>query len=87
MSTWPLLNRNKVLDSKVHVAVEACLSLENESIKALSQKVCWSGSIVRPHSLIVDQLLDHWNSLPIYKRIAKRQIGVSNIFGFDMSPS
>ncbi|KAF9526023.1 hypothetical protein CPB83DRAFT_771030 [Crepidotus variabilis] len=57
MSIWPLVNRNKVLDSKVDVQVEACLALDNESIKTLSQK-----------------LLDHWNSLPLYKRITKRQI-------------
>ncbi|KAF8804407.1 hypothetical protein BYT27DRAFT_7107098 [Phlegmacium glaucopus] len=37
MSTWPLLNRNKVQDSKVHVPVEACAALENEVVKSLAQ--------------------------------------------------
>ncbi|KAF9553862.1 SET domain-containing protein [Agrocybe pediades] len=37
MKTWPLLNRNKVQDSKVHVPVEACLSLEDENIKSLAK--------------------------------------------------
>lgn len=40
MSTWPLLNRNKVQDSKVHVPVEACAAHENEVVKSLAQKVC-----------------------------------------------
>ena len=40
MSTWPLLNRNKVQDSKVHVPVEACVAHENELVKSLAQKVC-----------------------------------------------
>lgn len=40
MSTWPLLNRNKVQDSKVHVPVEACAVHENEVVKSLAQKVC-----------------------------------------------
>ena len=41
MSTWPLLNRNKVQDSKVHVPVEACATHENEIVKSLAQKVCY----------------------------------------------
>jgi hypothetical protein len=41
MSTWPLLNRNKVQDSKVHVPVEACAAHENEVVKSLAQKVCY----------------------------------------------
>lgn len=39
MTTWPLLNRNKVLDSKVHVPVESFVSLENETVKNLAEKV------------------------------------------------
>lgn len=39
MKTWPLLNRNKVQDSKVHVPVEACAALEDEAVKSLSQSV------------------------------------------------
>ncbi|KAH9476999.1 Histone-lysine N-methyltransferase, H3 lysine-36 specific [Psilocybe cubensis] len=37
MKTWPLVNRNKVQDSKVHVPVEACAALENEVVKTLAQ--------------------------------------------------
>jgi hypothetical protein len=39
MTTWPLLNRNKVLDSKVHVPVESFVSLENEAVTNLAEKV------------------------------------------------
>lgn len=39
MVTWPLLNRNKVQDSKVNVPVEVCAGLENETIKTTAQKV------------------------------------------------
>lgn len=40
MVTWPLLNRNKVQDSKVDVPVGVCAGLENETIKTTAQKVC-----------------------------------------------
>ncbi|KAF8154094.1 hypothetical protein B0H34DRAFT_661470 [Crassisporium funariophilum] len=39
MSTWPLLNRNKVQDSKVQGPVEACAVLDNETIKNMSQQL------------------------------------------------
>ena len=39
MTSWPLLNRNKVIDSTVHVPVETCAALENETVKTLAQKV------------------------------------------------
>lgn len=39
MKTWPLLNRNKVQDSKVHVPVEACAEMENGTVKSLAQAV------------------------------------------------
>ncbi|KAF8889066.1 hypothetical protein BD779DRAFT_1439557, partial [Infundibulicybe gibba] len=39
MSTWPLLNRNKVEDSKVSVPVRACTVLDSESVKELAQKL------------------------------------------------
>ncbi|KAF8630263.1 hypothetical protein AX17_005449 [Amanita inopinata Kibby_2008] len=61
MSTWPLLNRNKVEDSKVIVPVQTYCSLEanedNEKIRSLAQ-----------------QLLDHWETLPLYNRIPKRVV-------------
>lgn len=39
MSVWPLLNRNKVEDSKVSVPVRTCAELEDETVKGLAQKV------------------------------------------------
>ncbi|PPQ98680.1 hypothetical protein CVT24_003307 [Panaeolus cyanescens] len=39
MSTWPLLNQNKVQDSKVHIPVKACTELDNEAVKNLAQKL------------------------------------------------
>ncbi|KAF8999768.1 hypothetical protein BDQ17DRAFT_1360339 [Cyathus striatus] len=39
METWPLLNRNKVEDSKVLIPVNACTQLENAMIKNLAQKL------------------------------------------------
>ena len=48
MKTWPLLNRNKVQDSKVHIPVEACAALEEEGIKTLAQSVRQYNSLT-PH--------------------------------------
>lgn len=39
MSTWPLIQRNKVEDSKVSVPVQACAESQNETIAGLAQKV------------------------------------------------
>lgn len=39
MSTWPLIQRNKVEDSKVNVPVEECTSSENETLAELAKKV------------------------------------------------
>ncbi|KAF5314386.1 hypothetical protein D9619_011795 [Psilocybe cf. subviscida] len=39
MTKWPLLNRNKVQDSKVFVPVEKCAALEDEAIKTLAQSL------------------------------------------------
>ena len=39
LTTWPLLQRNKVDDSKIVIPVEACALSENEHIKGLAQKV------------------------------------------------
>jgi hypothetical protein len=39
MTTWPLLARNKVDDSKITVPVQACYASENEVIKDLAKKV------------------------------------------------
>jgi len=39
METWPLLQRNKVDDSKVTIPVKVCAESENETVKTLAQKV------------------------------------------------
>lgn len=39
MTTWPLLNKNKVEDSQVNVSVQKYVNLENDAIKSLAQKV------------------------------------------------
>jgi [histone H3]-lysine36 N-trimethyltransferase len=39
MTAWPLLQRNKVEDSKVSIPVEACAKSENETCKTLAEKV------------------------------------------------
>jgi histone-lysine N-methyltransferase SETD2 len=39
MSTWPLISRNKVEDSKVNVPVERCIESENVVLKKASQDV------------------------------------------------
>ncbi|KAF7978203.1 hypothetical protein HWV62_1426 [Athelia sp. TMB] len=56
MLTWPLLHRNKVEDSKVHIPVSAFASSDNDDrIKALAQR-----------------LVDHWDTLETAYRIPKR---------------
>ena len=39
MSTWPLIQRNKVEDSKISVPVQKCAELENEAVSNLAKKV------------------------------------------------
>ncbi|KAF9468312.1 hypothetical protein BDZ94DRAFT_1154403 [Collybia nuda] len=39
MSTWPLLNRNKVEDSKVLIPVQACAELDHPTLKDLAQSL------------------------------------------------
>jgi histone-lysine N-methyltransferase SETD2 len=39
METWPLMNKNKVEDSQVHIPVEGFSKLEDERVKLLAQKV------------------------------------------------
>jgi len=55
MVTWPLLNRNKVQDSKVNVPVEVCAGLDNEAVKTKAQKV---------QSLLVGVYLSFFNHYP-----------------------
>jgi len=39
MMTWPLIQRNKVEDSKVNVPVQTCAQSENQGLAELAQKV------------------------------------------------
>ncbi|OJT15697.1 Histone-lysine N-methyltransferase, H3 lysine-36 specific [Trametes pubescens] len=39
MSTWPLIQRNKVEDSKVNVPVKLCTESENETVAELAKKL------------------------------------------------
>jgi hypothetical protein len=39
MTTWPLISRNKVEDSKVSVPVERCTESENVVLKKAAQDV------------------------------------------------
>ncbi|KAG6902637.1 hypothetical protein C0995_013762 [Termitomyces sp. Mi166 len=64
MSTWPLLNRNKVDDSHVIVHVRAIAKTEDDKNKELAQSRLIPGT----------QLVSHWETLPLYNRISKRAI-------------
>lgn len=39
MTTWPLIQRNKVEDSKINVPVQACAQSENQALAELAQKL------------------------------------------------
>ena len=39
MTTWPLIQRNKVEDSQVTEPVEACAKSDNENLSTLAKKV------------------------------------------------
>ena len=39
MMTWPLIQRNKVEDSKIDVPVKACAESDNEVLAELAKKV------------------------------------------------
>ena len=39
MTAWPLLNRNKVVDSRVTEPVQLCTELDNAAVKEIAQKV------------------------------------------------
>lgn len=39
MMTWPLIQRNKVEDSKVNVPVQACAESDNENLALLAKRV------------------------------------------------
>jgi histone-lysine N-methyltransferase SETD2 len=46
MSTWPLISRNKVEDSKVSVPVQRCTESENLVLKKAAQAVCALSSVL-----------------------------------------
>jgi histone-lysine N-methyltransferase SETD2 len=75
MTTWPLLNRNKVEDSRVIVPVQACVEQDNLAVKELAQKASLYVKyfLVTSDSLwSLTQLIAHWDTLPTYNRIPKR---------------
>lgn len=39
MNTWPLLNRNKVVDSRVTEPVKSCTEFDSAAVKDIAQKV------------------------------------------------
>lgn len=48
MITWPLLQRNKVEDSKINIPVQRYAeTAEDEKMKGLAQKVC-NPPLIRP---------------------------------------
>lgn len=79
MGRWPLIQRNKVDDSKITIPVRVCLESENETMKGLAQKVDNTLSIPKPITILTGylQLLDHWDTLEIAYRIPKRVKAVS----------
>jgi hypothetical protein len=50
MANWPLLQRNKVDDSKVTVPVKICAESENEAVRTLAQKVTILSSAPSPYA-------------------------------------
>ena len=40
MSTWPLISRNKVEDSKVSIPVQSCTESDNLVLKKAAEEVC-----------------------------------------------
>ena len=73
--TWPLIQRNKVEDSKVNVPVKKCLESENETLASLAKKVNSFTCVVLPYILIlwhIHQLLEQWEGLEYAYRIPKR---------------
>jgi hypothetical protein len=80
MGRWPLIQRNKVDDSKITIPVRVCLESENETMKGLAQKVDnIISTIPKPITILTGylQLLDHWDTLEIAYRIPKRVKAVS----------
>ena len=77
--TWPLIQRNKVEDSKVDVPVKVCAESENEVLAEQAKKVrayvvLWSG---HESDSSCRQLLAQWDKLEYAYRIPKRLKGVS----------
>lgn len=66
LKAWPLLNRNKVDDSTINVSLESLLAKHDSESFKASAQ----------------ELLDHWSSLPLYKRIAKVKAAYSTVSHF-----
>lgn len=70
MKSWPLLNRNKVQDSKVHIPVEACATLEDETVKTLAQAVSTTKTVIQS---MLSQVYSYWIIGQHFLRIAGYQ--------------
>ena len=80
MNKWPLVNRNKVEDSKVSIPVRMIVEKEDlpEPLRGLAQSVnFWNIYVLFDTPHLPLQLLTHWESLPLYNRIPKRSREVS----------
>lgn len=55
MVKWPLIQRNKVDDSKIRVPVQTCAASENEGMKSLAFKV-YSYRLKKSYILTSDTL-------------------------------
>ena len=62
MTTWPLISRNKVEDSKVCVPVERCTESENVVLKKAAQDVSPVAIIVLDCVLNPPCMLSSWTS-------------------------
>lgn len=40
LETWPLMNKNKVEDSQIILHVKEFITLEDEKVKKIAQRVC-----------------------------------------------
>ena len=77
MSTWPLIQRNKVEDSKINVPVGILAQSDNEGLASLAKKVrlaSLSLSVCDPNRIPL-QLLAQWETLEYAYRIPKRVKG------------
>ena len=77
MSTWPLIQRNKVEDSKINIPVEAFAQSEHQNVADLAKKVRRRILFIILEAEIRSlQLLEQWANLEYAYRIPKRVRGV-----------